>query len=178
MARSPRIVPLLFVFASVLAVGCDSATAPDEVTLEPPAPAFLIGGSPLIIDIIDPATHEIGVTVEVTRGLTIPKPNSVFKLRTSLSFTPGSVGSVDPKDNPVTRAKDEGIRGSGTVSLEVCVQIPDEVWAKLVAADQQDGTGNPTATATVQLILTDGAGKEHILDTKTDTSSIDTNGDG
>lgn len=177
MARSPHIPAVLCLGALLALSGCDSPTAPDEATLEPAGPAFLIGDAPLSI-LVDISMPAIEVTTEVTRGLTLPKPNDVFLLRTSLSFTPGSVGHVDPKDDPVAQQKDDGLRGSGTVSIVVCINIPDDVWIKLVAADAQDGAGNPSVTATVELILVDEAGKEHVLDTKTGTGDVDANGDG
>ena len=178
MTPSSHILAVLCICAGALAAGCDSPITPSEDQFEPPAPAFLLGGSPLIILINDPTELSIEVRVEVTRGLTLPKPNDVFLLRMSLSFSPGSVGQVDPKDFAVSQAKDEGLRGSGTVSIGACIEIPADVWTKLQAADAADGAGNPTATVTVQLVLVDGTGTEHVLDTKTDTGSIDPNGDG
>ncbi len=169
-------LPLFALLAGLVAAGCDGPTAPTEDAFEPPAPAFLLGGSPLIILINDPALPIIDVTAEVTRGLTIPKPNDVFKLRTSLSFAPCEACGVTSQVFGVSQQKDEGLRGSGTVAIIMCINIPIDVWTKLQAADTQ--SGNPTATATVELVLVDGNGKEHILDTKTKTDPIDPLGDG
>lgn len=146
-------------------------------------PRFLIGNSPLMtLHAGDPDDVMIEVTTEVTRGLTEPKPSDLFLLRLSVSFEAsggGDLGSVGPKDVSFSLVKDEGLRGVGTVSIGACIQIPAEVFSDLQAADQGDGSANPTGSATVELVLVDGDGKEHILDTKSVSGvALDANKDG
>ena len=189
-------------FCALLAAGCSdaplgpatSAGSSDEpaVIADGPSatgPLFLLGGSPLII--LDPTTKELNVTVEVTRGLTQAGTDDRFFLRSSAEFSKpgGTVAVVDPKDDGITAGKDGDVRGGGKVAIGACIEIPTEdgtcdgnvctksTWEKLVEADDSaklDGSGrNPDVTVTVQLILIDGAGNEHVLDEASRTAAID-----
>ncbi len=59
--------------------------------------------------------------------------------------------------------EDDGVRQGGTVAIGACIDIPAPLWAALVAAVGAGGTVE--AKATVELVMTDGAGVEHVLDT-------------
>jgi hypothetical protein len=165
------VAPALLLFT--LAVGCTDAplglTA--DNTLSAPAPEFLLGGSPLIL-LLDPATKTLNVGVEVTKGIVnTADHNDRFWLRTTTSF---KVDDEDPValqpcvDKPEP-AKQEQIKGGSTVPVVVAVVIDDDTWTKLVAAADLGAT--ITANVTVELLMIDGAGAEHILDTKESTAT-------
>lgn len=182
-------------FCALLAAGCSdaplgpgtSAGSSDEpgVIADGPSatgPLFLIGDSPLISLLLDPSTgqHTLRVEVEVTRGLVEVKLEDKFKIRTTVVLTadgnPFPDGTVGPQKDALVAVKDDGVRGGGTVALQPCVDIPSELWTKLVSADVESATVE--ATATVELVMLDGAGKEHVLDEVTQTAGIDPKGDG
>lgn len=174
MQRSVLLIPAL----ALGLAACDSAPALGPLD----GPQLLIGQSPLIrFDPADPAGAVIEVTTEVTRGLTEPAAADRFLLRVSASFRTsgdGDIAGIAPKDVGVSQPKDEGLRGKGTVSIVICINVPAPVLAALEAADAADGAGNPSAAVTVQLVLVDGRGQEHVLDTRAATGVVDANGDG
>jgi hypothetical protein len=53
------------------------------------------------------------------------------------------------------------------VAINGCIQIPAPLWDALVAA------GTVEAKATAALVMTDGTGKEHVLDMAAATSTFD-----
>lgn len=173
MSRSLRTVPLTLV-AAVLAVGCTDAplgTSGDSLTAPPPE--FLIGDSPLIL-LLDPATKTLNVGVEVTKGIVQAADNDKFFLRTTTSFkvddneVPAGIIICIEKPEPATQDK---IKGGSTVPVNVAVVIDDDTWIKLLAAADQGAT--ITANVAVELLLIDGAGKEHVLDTASQTAVVD-----
>lgn len=146
-------------------------------------PQFMIVNPPLVmLHADDPDDVMIEVTTEVTRGLTQPKPTDVFLLRITLSFKASGgddLGSIGPQEQSVSLFKDEGLRGAGTVSIVICINIPAAEFAALKAADEGDGASNPTGSATVELVLVDADGKEHVLDTESVSGvALDANKDG
>ena len=161
-----RTVPLALV-AAVLAVGCTDAplgTSVDD-SLNAPAPEFLIGQSPLIVLIQDPnEPPAVEVTAQVNKGIVNVKDEDKFKTRTTVTFTVNGTaeGTVGPQDFALIGVKDDGVRGGGEVAIIMCMDIPIDLWTKLLAADAQGATIE--ARATVELVMKDGAGKEHILD--------------
>jgi hypothetical protein len=177
MSRSLRAtVPALVLLTLA---GCTDAplgiTADDSLTA--PAPEFLIGDSPLII-LLDPATKTLNVGVEMTKGIVnTADHNDRFWLRTTTSF---KVDDEDPValqpcvDKPEP-AKQEQIKGGSTVPVNVAVVIDDDTWTKLMAAADLGAT--ITANVTVELLLIDGAGAEHVLDRVEQTSAVDPKND-
>ena len=159
--------------AALLAAGCDSPTGPRAPT-EAPEVSALIGDSPLIR--LDDATRDLEVTVEVNKGLTEVRLEDKFLLRIAVSFSKdgSQVGGVAPKDIGLTGQKDTGIRQGNTVAILICINIPDDEWSKLLAADA-DGRG-VDAHVIVELIMVDGRGAEHALDRVQATSTIDPQG--
>ena len=164
MARTLRCIPVLLCMG-LLVGGCGDASTDDGVA---PAAEFLIGGSPLII-FLNPIEPGVELTVGVTRGLTRVRTEDKFKVRTTVEFK--GFGTVGPQDLSLAGVKDDGVRGGGEVALDVCVQIPAPLWDALVSA------GTVEAKATVELVMRDGAGKEHVLDSKEATTTVDA-GDG
>ena len=154
------VVPALLLFT--VAACTDAPLGITDDSLSAPPPAFLIGGSPLIT--LDKTKPAVEVTVEVTRGLTQVRIEDKFKVRTTVEFSNGTVlGTVGPQDLSLVGVKDDGVRGGGTVSIAGCIHIPAPLWALLQAQ------GMVEAKATVELVMTDGAGNEHVLDTEGST---------
>lgn len=172
MSRSPRTtIPAL---ALLLLAGCTDAALlgpTSDAELAAPAAEFLIGGSPLII--LDPTTRTLNVQVEVTKGIVKAADNDKFFLRTTPSFQVDDAAPVGLQpciDKPQPATEDK-IKGGSTVPVLVSVPIDDDTWIKLVAAADQGAT--ITAYVTVELLLIDGAGREHVLDTAAQTSHVD-----
>jgi hypothetical protein len=171
MSRSLRAtLPALILLAVAACTDTPLGLTADD-TLSAPAPEFLIGNSPLFIRIVPPGQGQlpgVEVTVEVTRGLTEVKIEDKFKVRMTVEFSNGTVlGTVGPQDQSLVGVKDDGLRQGALVEIAGCIDIPAPLWDDLVAA------GTVEVKATVELVMTDGAGKEHILDTKSTAIIMD-----
>ena len=153
------VVPALLLFT--VAACTDAPLGITDDTLSAPPPEFLIGNSPLIT--LDKTKPAVEVTVEVTRGLTQVRIEDKFKIRTTVEFTGFDNSTLVPLDISLVGVKDDGVRQGGTVAVTGCIDIPAPLWDALVAA------GLVEAKATVELVMTDGAGKEHVLDTEGST---------
>ena len=140
-----RYVPLFSLFATLAITACDQTTEPTEDAPEATPPLFLLGGSPLII-LLDPTEGAVEVEVAVTRGLVEVKLEDKFKVRMTVAFTVDGTpeGTVGPQDFSLVGVKDDGVRGGGTVALQPCVDIPSDLWSKLVSADEAGATVEAT----------------------------------
>ena len=164
MARTLCCIPVLLCMG-LLVGGCGDGSTDDGVA---PAAESLIGQSPLIL-LLDPSIPGVEVMAGVTRGLTQVRVEDKFKVRMAVEFK--GLGTVGPLDADLAGVKDDGVRGGGEVAITVCIQIPAPLWDALVSA------GTVEAKATVELVMRDGAGKEHVLDSKEATTTVDA-GDG
>ena len=158
---------LLAIALALPFIGC-SAEGPTSPANLPVEKALLIGQSPLIV--LDATKPAVEVTAEVTRGLTNVKIEDKFKVRTTVAFT--GLGIVGPLETSLVGVKDDGVRHGGEVSIIICIEIPDPLWDAIQSA------GAFEAKATVELIMTDGAGKEHVLDTGESVSVLNSGNTG
>lgn len=159
LRRTHRARGALALAAALLVAGaCTDAPLPPD----PPPPRFLIGDSPLQIELkqeqktvgdLTLTIHYIEIKSDVSGGIAQVKNEDRFTIRATVDFTKldgSQVGIVDPK-----------------------VDIPAAEWTKLVAANPQPAGNAIDANVTLELILTDGAGKEHLLDSASGTATID-----
>ena len=170
MSRSLRCsVPALVLLTFAACTDAPLGTTTDGTDTS--APLFLIGQSPLIR--LDPSVQGVEVTAEVTRGFTEVKVEDKFRVRLKVTFTldGSSAGEVAPP-GPIDLigVKDDGVRQGDKVAIAICINIPAPLWDAIVTA------GTAEATATVELFMTDGAGKEHTLDHVEHTSNVSIGG--
>jgi hypothetical protein len=158
--------------AAALAMACTDPGLGPASESAAPAPEFLIGGSPLIITLI-PTTRTLNVGVEVTKGIVQAADNDKFFLRATTTFTSpnGLIADIGACIEKPTATKQDQIRGGSTVGFIMDIDIPDDPWSKLVNAANQGVT--ITAHVTVELIMIDGSGGEHVLDRAEAASAVD-----
>ncbi|UCF41565.1 MAG: hypothetical protein JSW43_04335 [Gemmatimonadota bacterium] len=152
---------VLLLSVSALLAACSERPVAPEVD----APLFLLGGSPLQPITLDEPGQSLLVPLTVTKGIVQAADNDRFWLRATAGFL------VDDGEDPVAiiiciekpvPTKQDQIRGGGEVAVIMDIDIPDDDWAKLVAAATQGAT--ITAKVQVELLLIDAAGQEHVLD--------------
>ena len=119
--------------------------------------------------------HYIEIGSDVSHGIAQVKNEDRFSIRASVRFTKpdGSrVKDVDLTENhAVADLLDKQIRGGGSVAIIMDIDIPiPGKWQPLVDANNGNGLN---AHVTLGLILTDGAGKEHLLDTASGSAVVD-----
>jgi hypothetical protein len=169
MTRPSRIPALLCLLALT---GCNSATAPD--TVEPPEPAFLIGGSPLIqfVKLTD-GTRVVEYETTMNRGILEAKTEDRFWIRTTTRFTKdgsevADLGGCIEKPTPLKQAE---LNRGGSVGIIMDISIPDDPeWLAIIAAA---AGGLIDVHLKIELLLEDGAGKIHVLDTVNASAPVD-----
>ena len=169
MAPSPRI---LAVQANRLV-----PAAPPEEVFEPPAPAFLIGSSPLIIRLVkivdgNLVQRAIECETDVNRGIVEAKAEDWSLIRTSIQFTKdgGQVADLGACIQKPTPAKETELTRGGSVGIAICIISPAPAWDAIVLA--ADG-GLIDVHVKIELLLVDGAGKIHVMDTVNAMESVD-----
>jgi hypothetical protein len=167
--------------AALVLVGCDAPLAPDAggtvPEVEPPAPAFLIGGSPLIrfVKIGDGNTVRRTVEYETTvnRGILEAKTDDQFWIRSTVSFSKdgGQVADLGGCIEKPTPLKQTELNRGGSVGIIMDMDIPAPAWAAIIGATPVGQTID--VHVKIELLLVDGAGKTHVLDTVDARAAID-----
>jgi hypothetical protein len=123
-----------------------------------------------------------GIARAVSRRIARAGKDYGFAIRSIVEFTvPGGwVSIVDPKVDGLPGVAKKRIRSGKFVAISTRVDIPSDEWTKLVAANAQAKLDGKTmyVNVTLELILTDAAGKEHVLDRASAVSIVDPKVDG
>jgi len=175
-ARHTGLSGIVLVALLTVTVGCNSPVGP-ESTAEPPTPAFLIGGSPLLLLLKDISGTEVvrlfEVQASVNKGIVQAKDEDKFQLRTTIRFSKdGGELFIDACIQKPTPDKDSGIRGGSDVPVTIVMVLTAAQYETLLSAAPNDGD-TVDALVLLELILTDGKGVEHVLDSVSAASAVD-----
>jgi hypothetical protein len=172
-----RFTRLFLSIALIVSVGCNSPSAPESET-ETPAPTFLIGDSPLMMALLKTTSGQavarvVEVNVGVNRGIVQTKDEDKFQLRTTIGFSKDGgelfIGACIEKPAP---DKDTELRGGSDVPVTIILVLTAAQYDALLAAAPDEGD-TVDASALVELILTDGKGEQHVLDSASAKTTVD-----
>jgi hypothetical protein len=144
---------------------------------DPPPPAFLIGNSPLIrfvkIGNGNTVRRTVEYEAEVTRGFLEARTDDQFLIRNTVSFSKdgGQVADIGACIEKPTPLKQTELNRGGSVGVIMDIDIPAPAWAVIIGATPVGQTID--VHVKIELLLVDGGGKTHVLDTVDAKAAID-----
>jgi hypothetical protein len=137
-----------------------------------PAQAGIIGDVPVIPFERDPYDYNLLVGVDIdnlwiTKGVVQAAEHDRFIMVTSIEFTrkDGSwIAGIDPKDQSVTKDEDAELRKGAYVKAVPILRLVPSTVGETIRPYITDGK-SVLCEVTIQLMLVDGKGGRHILET-------------